>query len=416
MWTRFSRSEFTKNVSSQIVGTGMAQALPLLATPILTRVFSEKDFATYTSFFAFATIFAVGVGAKYPMALVLPKEDSEAGKLFTLSIYITVLYSLSIAVFFLVFNNQLPQSLGLVSHFVPLYVLFFGIWTSFSNLSIRFKKFKDNAVAKVIQSLGYIVAALLLGLTKFTLYGLVLAKIIGTFISWLFLYKKSSVKMGLIEPAKLKGVAMEYIDYPKYGVVPAFLNTISSQALVLAITKFYSIEDLGQFGLTYIVLSAPLALIGTSYKDVFYQRMAFLINAEDFNAALKLFKKSAGALFFLGLPICAILYFMGEDIFGFIFGEKWIRAGEFAAILAFSFMIKLVVSPLSSIFNAANKLKISSIWQTLYFVTTFLTLGICTFLFKCPINTLLYIYVIHELIIYTVYFLLQYRTLRKFGR
>jgi len=398
------------------VGTGVAQALPLLATPILTRVFSERDFAIYTSFFAFATIFAVGVGAKYPMALVLPKEDLEAGKLFTLSIYITVLYALVIAVIFIAFNDILPQNLGAVSYFIPLYVLFFGIWTSFSNLSIRFKKFKDNAVAKVIQSLGYIVAALLLGLTKFTLYGLVLAKIIGTFISWLFLYKKSSVKMGLIEPAKLKGVAMEYIDYPKYGVVPAFLNTISSQALVLIITKFYSTEELGQFGLTYIVLSAPLALIGTSYKDVFYQRMAYLINSEDFRGALRLFKRSAATLFFLGLPICITLNFLGEYLFGFVFGEKWITAGEFASILAFSFLIKLVVSPLSSIFNAASKLKVSSIWQTLYFATTFLTLGACTLLFECTINKLLYIYVIHELIIYTIYFLLQYRTLRKFRK
>lgn len=394
----------------------MAQALPLLATPILTRVFSERDFAIYTSFFAFATIFAVGVGAKYPMALVLPKEDSEATKLFTLSNYITVLYALAIAGIFIVFNDILPQNLGVVSYFVPLYVLFFGIWTSFSNLSIRFKKFKDNAVAKVLQSFGYIVAALLLGLTKFTLYGLVLAKIIGTFISWLFLYKKSSINIGLIAPAKLKGVAMEYVDYPKYGVVPAFLNTISSQALVLIITKFYSTEELGQFGLTYIVLSAPLALIGTSYKDVFYQRTAFLINSEDFSGALRLFKKSSATLFFLGLPICVTLNFFGEYLFGFVFGEKWIRAGEFASILAFSFLIKLVVSPLSSIFNAASKLKVSSIWQTLYFATTFLTLGACTLLFECTINELLYIYVIHELIIYTIYYLLQYRTLRKFRR
>ena len=413
-WSRFSSSEFSKNVSTQILGTGLAQALPFLATPLLTRLFTEADFALYTSFFAIATVFAVAVGGKYQMAIVLPKDNSDANKIFALSIYITTGYSILISVVFLLFFDYLSTEIGNLLYYVPIYVLFFGIWSSFTNLSIRHKTFAHNAMAKVLQSVGYIFVAVGIGLSKFTLYGLVLAKILGTLISWLFLFKKSLLKLQLINFKDLRHVAKKYIDYPKYGVFPAFLNTVSSQALILVLTKFYSTDDLGHFGLTYMVLSAPLGLIGTSYKDVFFQKIATQINNKNFMGALLFFKKSAWVLFAMGLPIGLVLYFFGEDIFSLVFGEKWGRSGEFAAILAFSFIIKLVVSPLSSIFNATNRLKTSSLWQTFYFITTFLTLGLCSYKFEFTVDELLYIYVIHELILYSLYFLLEYRTLWKF--
>lgn len=414
IWARFLKSEFSRNVSSQIMGTGLAQFLPFLATPLLTRLYAEEDFALYTSFFALATIFAVGAGGKYYLAIVLAKSRTEALRIFTLSNYITFGYAAILALLFLLFYDYTSRDIGNLIYFVPVYVLFFGIWSSFTNLSIRNKTFKYNAYAKVIQSVSYIIAAIGMGLAKIALYGLVFAKIIGTLASWLFLFRKSIVKANPVKLNKLSAVAKKYVDYPKYGVMPAFLNTISSQALILILTRFYSTDDLGHFGLTYMVLSAPLGLIGTSFRDVFYEKIATLFNQEKFVNALRFFKKSALVLAGMGLPICLILYFFGEDIFAVVFGVKWARSGEFASILSLSFLAKLVVSPLSSIFNAANRLKIASVWQIIYFTTTSLTLGSGAYLLQLEVIQLLYVYVIHEVVLYSIYFLMEYRMLHRF--
>ena len=414
IWSKFPKSEFSKNVTSQILGTGLAQALPFLATPLLTRLFSEDDFALYTSFFAVASIFAVGVGGKYHMAIVLPKEEVNANKIFTLSIYITVAYTLLIALILPFFYSFFPADLSNVLYYVPLYVFFYGMWSTYINVSIRHKTFTINAFAKVLQAIGYIIAAIGLGISKFLLSGLVVAKITGTMVSWLFLSQKSPIRFKWMPFRSLKEMANTYSDYPKFGIWPAFLNTISLQALVLILTKFYMTDDLGYFGLTFMVLSAPLALIGASYKDVFYQKIAVLMNKKKYPEALMFFKKSALALLVMGLPICLVLHFFGEPLFGFVFGNKWGRSGEFAAILAFSFLIKLVVSPLSSIFNATNTLRIASRWQVLYFVTTFVTLGYCASVLKLGVLSLLTVYVIHEIILYGIYFGLQHRTIRSY--
>lgn len=392
----------------------MAQVLPFLATPILTRLFTEEDFATYTSFFAVASIFAVGVSGKYHLAIVLPEKEVDAKKIFWLSIYLTVAYALLLVLLLPLFQSYFSNHVKTVLYYVPLHVLFFGIWSAYISLSIRHKTFKINAFAKVLQSIGYIGTAVCLGLTKIFLYGLVLAKLAGTMFSFIFLAQKANLNHELISPKRLGKVARTYIDYPKYGIWPAFLNTISLQALVLVLNRFYNTEDLGHYGLTFMVLSAPLGLIGTSYKDVFYQRIAVLVNSKNYIDTMSFFKKSALALLIMGIPICLVLYFFGPTLFSFIFGNQWGRSGEFASILSLSFLVKLVVSPLSSIFNATNTLKIASKWQALYFLSTFTTLGICSYVLELDIEDLLLVYVIHECILYGLYLLLQYRTLKSF--
>ncbi|TMM58952.1 hypothetical protein FEE95_05835 [Maribacter algarum] len=402
-----------RNVSSQMIGTGIAQALPFAVTPILTRLYSEKEFALYTSFFAIAGVFEVVSGGRYQFAIVIPKEEDKANRIFALSIYLTILYSVLLFLVTLVVPEDNGFKIGKALYFVPLHVLFFGIWSSFSNLSIRHKTFKDNAVAKVLQSFFYVLTSIGLGLTNFTLYGLVVGKITGFLSSWVYLFKRSNIKAAFVQWSSLKGVAKEYIDYPKYGIIPTFLNTISIQAIILVLAKFYGTDDLGHFGLTTLVLGAPMGLIGASFKDVFYQKIAYMINTDGaIDLSVKFFKKSALGLFAIGLPICAILYFFGPQLFSFVFGDTWERAGTFASILAFSFLVKLVASPLSSVFNAVNRLKIASIWQTFYFITTFITLGICAYYLKLDVETLFLVYVVHECILYGLYLVLQYKTLK----
>ncbi|GAB5473179.1 MAG: hypothetical protein Mars2KO_12780 [Maribacter sp.] len=384
--------------------------------PLLTRLFTEDDFALYTSFFAVASILAVAVGGKYHLAIVLPKTEENAQKVFVLSVYLTLAYALAVAIVLPLFHAFFPENLRSILYYVPLYVLFFGMWSAYMNASIRHKTFTTNAVAKVLQAVGYIIAAIGLGFSKALAVGLVIAKIVGIVISWIFLTRKSPISFKRMPLRTLREMAKTYSDYPKYGIWPSFLSTISLQALVLILTKFYTLDDLGYYGLTFVVLSAPLTLIGNSYKDVFYQKIASLMNAQRYKEAVGFFEKSAVALLVTGIPICLVLYFFGEPLFGFVFGAKWERAGTFASILAFAFVARLVISPLSSIFNATNTLRIASKWQVLYFMSTFGTLLYCALFLELQVERLFLVYVVHEIVLYGFYFMLQYRTIKTYSK
>ena len=396
-----------------MLGTGLAQVIPFLATPVLTRLYTQDDFARYTSFFAVASILAVAAGGRYFLAIVLPKKQEDANRLFNLSNYISILYALVLALIFqILYWTDINRSEEIV-YFVPLYVLFSGFWMSLIHLSVRDKSFRINAYAKIYQSAGYIITAIALGLIKLSSFGLILAKTIGIFGSGIFLFNRLKFGGFTWQWQTYKEMALRYLEFPKYNLAPALLNTLTAQAFILFLTEYYSTEDLGYYGLTFMVLSAPLGLIGTSYRDVFYQRITELINQKRFHESLLFFRRSAAFLFVLGLLIAIILYFYGPILFGLVFGEDWTRSGEFAAILSFSFMVKLIASPLSSVFYAADKIRVASVWQVLYFISTFITLGIGVYVLQFDIFQLLYLYLAHEVVLYTLYLVLQYLMIQR---
>lgn len=410
----FLKSEFFKNISYQVIGTALSQLILFGATPILTRIYTESEFALFTSFFALATILTVGVGGRYQFAIVLPEKDEEAIHIFTLSNYITIVYSIALTILALATGFFAPDWLGVTVYFIPIYVLVFGIWTSFSYLSVRHKTFLHNATAKVLQSIAYVGVSVGLGVSKVTGLGLVLGRVIGSVASWGYLYRKSSIRMSWGNPVQLKAVAIKYIAYPKYGLIPAFLDVASVQGIILILTKFYSHDELGYFGLTSLVLSVPLAFVSSSFRDVFYREIASLITRGEVKRAQRVFLKSAVGLLIIGLPICLIIQFWGVDIFKIVFGERWARAGEFASLVSVCYLVQLVVSPLSAVFNATHRIKIASFWQLFYFISTFLTLGICAAILKLDVEKLLLVYVIHDCVLYSIYFFLQYKVIKNY--
>ena len=385
--------------------------------PILSNLYSPEDFGSYTNFMAVVMVLMVFVGGRYHHALAIPKKNDEANNVFVLSVITTtvmvliVLALVLVLKFFLIPISFINESLLI---YVPFYVLFYGLWESFALLSVRQLSFKNNAISKVLQSVFFSLFSILLAYYFYISEGLIIGRTIGILLSFVFFAFVTSYSVSGIKIKHLKYVLKKYINYPKYGLIPALLNTVSSQSIVFVLSIYYSSTILGYYGFTALVLIAPLTLIGASYKDVFYQRIAFLFNEEQFNDAKILFLKSALTLFCIATLMSLIIYFFGEFLFSFIFGDKWSVSGLYASILVFSFAIKLVVSPTSTIFNATNQLKKAAVWQTTYFFSSIIFFFICAHYLNLEILLLLKVYVVHELVLYSLYFYLQYNLIQNF--
>ena len=75
------KSEYLSNISIQVFGTGLAQLIPLLIMPFLSRVYAEQDFAMYTSFMAVVSVLSVAVGEDTNMQLYYLKM-TKRGRIF----------------------------------------------------------------------------------------------------------------------------------------------------------------------------------------------------------------------------------------------------------------------------------------------------------------------------------------------
>ena len=245
----------------QLIGTGIAQSIPFLVSPILARIYPEQGFATFAFFMAVVAVLVVPNGGRYFYAMVIPEEDQEADDLARLSIWLTLFYSLALLLIALLCYSQLNEfyQLGDLWYAVPLYVAFFGLYNIFLYLSVRKKLFRNNAFTKIVQTACTAAFGILFSFFGFLFSGLVLGKIVGLLAS-IFAFK---IRPGL-KPVipRLKAVAKKYIDYPRITIIPSLFDIFSLQALVFFVGKFYAEETLGYLGLTNMILIAPLALIG----------------------------------------------------------------------------------------------------------------------------------------------------------
>lgn len=410
MFNKLLRSEFLGNLSVQFSGTLFAQLLPFLASPILTRIYSENGFATLTIFLALTAVLIIPSGGRYYNAIVIAKDDEEANGLSLLSILITVFYSLFLTIPIVLFTPIFERfySLGNLWFCIPAYIFLYGIYLILLQVSVRQKQFKRNATAKIFQSFFNVLFSIILGVAGWISGGLVVGKVLGVLASLSLLIQKAEWKA-----SALSKVARKYIGYPKITILPALLDVFSAQALVFFTGKYYSGEVLGYLGLTIMVIIAPVALIGMSVRDVFYQKISQFILDKRFQEAKKLFLKTALFLGVFGLIISLIMTAFGEKAFVMVYGERWKESGMYASILGFVVFARLLGSPLSSLLNATHSLKTLSFWQLTYFITTVGTLYVLIVVFKLNISTVLGYYTIHELILYFLYFYLQYRELNK---
>ena len=406
------RSEYIKNISIQVLGTGLAQFIPLIASPILARLYTEEGFAVFSLFMAIVAVLIVPNGGKYHLAIVLPKKDKKAVCLAELSFWITIFYNLFLFVIILLFYSILNEhfTLGNIWFVIPIYVVFFGIYSIVLYLSVREKSFKRNALAKTIQTSTTTICSILMSFVGLFFSGLILGKMMGLITSIPFFKVKLELGMNF---KKLKSVAREFSDYPKLTIVPALLDIFSLQALVLFVGTYFSEATLGYLGLANIILVAPAALVGYAFRDVFYQKASAYTQKKEIEKVKKLFLKSALVLFIIGALFALVLFLFGEEIFVFIYGKNWRMAGLFSSIICFSIWGKLVSSPLSTIFNVTNNLKLLLIWQIVYFFTTIITLYLSIVYFNLSIILVLVVYTIYECLIYIIYFLLQLWTLKK---
>ena len=125
------------------------------------------------------------------------------------------------------------------------------------------------------------------------------------------------------------------------------------------------------------ILQMPASLLGRAISQV------FLSGAADANrkGELKLLvQKVSSNLIHIGLPPAVLIFLTGPDLFSFIFGDNWRRAGEFARWMTPWIYLQFISSPLSVVYLATEKIAQSVMWQTTLFIVNISALFIGIFI------------------------------------
>ena len=372
------KSEFLQNVLTLITGTTLAQAVSILASPILSRLFTPEDYGLLGTYLSVVTILSLLATARYDYVILLPKSERSAANVLGLSSVILVIYVLLVFMGIIVglslgfFDSDI---LGKWIYIVPFSLFMLSLNQVFNYWHNRKQRYKLIALKRIAQTLSVAICAITLGLTEISSGGLLIANIVGSSIGLavfsVTLFIKDAHEVSQVTLQEMKKIGFVYIKYPKY-VLPANLLSGSSHELpVLFLSAYAGAFYTGQYAFMRRIITLPMRLIGGATASVFRQKAAQLFN--DTGNCFHLYTATLKKLLFVAIPSFSFLFFAGPALFTIIFGDAWSEAGQYVRILVPMFFFQMLDSPLSSVALVAGREKYSFLWQLSKLLLTLLS-------------------------------------------
>lgn len=403
------RSEYIKNVLTLITGSSLAQIIPLIAAPIITRLYTPEDYGFLGVFFSIVLVISIISGMSYSTAIFLPKDNREIDNLICLCVLLSFFLGSFLSVLLIIINN-FYQIIYIEN---PIYFILLPVSTlanSFSNIfyvwSNRLGNYKLMTILRIISALAPPIVTISIGLLVSSgPLGLIIGLIVGQIVSVIIfsIYYKSKIfsLFSLFSFREIRIIARKYNKFPKFIVFGEFMNIFTNQLPLFVFNQMGKLNEVGFYNLSNRILGTPIYFISNSFSEVFRQKATseFTRNGNCKLVFLNTFKL---LLFISIIPFCIIILW-GPSIFEFIFGHQWKEAGVYSSILGFLFFFRFTVSPLSYMLILRGKQKIDLICNLYFFIT-----GIILFGLLMPkigtINTLIVYSINYSLIYISIFF------------
>jgi O-antigen/teichoic acid export membrane protein len=405
-----NNSEYVKNVTTLMLGTSIAQAIPIAISPILTRIYTPSDFgelALYSSLVAILSVFSTG---RYELAIMQARTKNEANSLVFGALRLSLIFSVMLFICISIFNNKL---LGLVEdkniiywiYLVPLSVFLIGSYQTLNYWLNRKKYYSQMSKNRVLNASLSGGANIVFGFIGWSTLGLIVGSFTGQLITTFLLLKKFLTSGTKYNNLRILVVYKIYKNYPKHDLPASSMNTMAQQGPNLLLTPLFGSLNAGNFFLIQRVFMMPITLISSSVGSVFRQSATEQFQKTgQFN---KILLQTVKKLFIISLIPTIIILIYSEVIFNIIFGKEWVIAGVYARILAPMFMLKFIVSPITYAFYIKNKLHYNIYGQIIYLIS--ILVSIFTGYLANDLLLAIYLMSISGTFIYFSYFIISWR-------
>ncbi len=345
-------------------GTAVSQAVTVISAPIISRLFTPEAYGL-AALFASVPAIIVGIGCLcYDQAILIPKREREAANVFSLSLLILAGFSLLLTLVVLLGRRQFARLLG-----APELEPYLWLWpVSFFLLGAAFplkywhtrqNRFRILAGIRIANTAGGKTIRIGGGLAGFRSGGnLIILNLVNSLIIPLLLTAqllRSDARYILrrLSWRAMRELAARYRKFPLFLSWSGMVDQFSSKIPVILLGVYFGTGVVGLYSLAMALLQMPLEVVAAATSQVLFQRAAAARAAgkEVESLVVPIFRQ----LTILGLYPAGALLLTGPMIFSFFLGERWLGAGDFAAILAPWLLTILVGSPLSIIFVVFEK-------------------------------------------------------------
>lgn len=394
--------------------TLFAQLLPVVISPILSRIYPVEFFGKLALFLAMLAILISISNGKFELVFFSIKSKIIRFNILKLCITFSFFISsfafvvlLILVIFSVLFDMYKVDYIFLL---LPFAVLFSGINQALQYFFNQQKLYKAISFNKFFIAFFIALLQILLGLifVEFQSSALILSVCIGYLFGMIYFLKVYSRDNELIFLFKISYKRL-YFVFKKFkntfvfSFPSALINSVSLNLIVFILGLLYSPVLLGLYFMATRIINAPLTVFSSAYSSIFNEKIGHS------NFKLKLYVNSFLINLVIGIIIITPFIFYGEEIFEYCFGVDWRESGYMVKILAPFVVMNFAVGSISGVFNIFLKNEILFKWQLLYIISIVLTFII----FKDSFYDFLIYYSIIGAIAYTLLFFLGLNIVRR---
>lgn len=396
---------FWRSVTTVLMGTAMAQAIPLFGSLLLARLYAPAEFGLYAAWLGMVYLAGVVVTGRYEAALAV-EPDGGSRRIGVQAVLLVVTVATGCILVLTALLAALAPAwlrttpLALLWAFAPTAGLIAAsqVWQSWAAAEGRYA---DLIRMRISQAAGITGIQLGVGMLEPSAASLGLAHCAGVLLGAVV----AATLMPLGAPAE-SGAQRDFLRrhrrFPMLSLPADSVNAAASQLPLLLVASRFGNEAAGLLALALRTMGAPIALLGVAVLDVFKRQAAdaFRKRGECRNEYLQTLQVLA-----LGsVGAAVVIGFLSEDLFALAFGEQWRAAGTIALWLLPMFAMRFVASPLSYVFYITGKQQVDLLWQCALLVMT-----LAAFMLPGSFQVSIRAYAVGYACLYVVYLILSYR-------
>lgn len=416
---RIKRSSFFKNIAMLASGSIISQAIVVVCSPLLTRLFEVDEIGMYSYLITMVSTFTAIMNGRYDMAIVSEEKEDNIFPIIKLSLIIgfiiSVVATIGFGIYFWIFKPEYSQYRYAIIFFFLLLVAnaLINVCTSYNN---RKREYKLMTSVYVIRTGCQNIGGVILGFFKLGVFGLMLPYSIGQYLGIRRQAKTLLPDLKRVLKSKaseMKAVAKKHIQLPLFSVPAMFANSFSYSSITIFMESLFDMSVVGYYSLSTRILGLPLSLVSGNVSKVFFQEAsAEFAKKRKFNNS---FKKTFSFLTFLSLPMGLVIYWLAPWACQVFFGESWIVAGDYIRILTPYYMVRFVGTALTPGLIVCNKQKQELVFQLLLVATSVLSY-IVTIISGGSLHVFLWSICISKSIVYVMMIIMVWHFASKYEK
>jgi len=368
---------FFYDVVKLISGNGFAQAVKVLLSPVISRLFLPEFFGITQNFSSIANILAVISSMRYDQSIMLPKAEKKAAVQLNISVLFLLVTTPIFTFLIWLLREEIARLLNSPDlspylMLVPIQVIAISLFNIFNQWNSRKRKYFRFSISKVVNEVtadgmtaGFGFAGLAGGST------MIISRISGQLLSaislgLLVIKEDGKLFFDSLRWQEIKAGIKEYRKFPQFNIWSSLLSTLSLYFPGIILSAYFSPTIAGYFSIWQNVLRMPIALIGNSIGQVFFQRGAKTYHEGRFAATVE---ETMKRLIIFGLFPMLVVMVIGKELFTTAFGSEWTQAGVYSQILSIWTLLVFIVQPLNKITSIIEKNEMSVVLNIAKIVT-----------------------------------------------